>query len=349
MGFEGLAEIMMGIIACIAVVAVIFFIGGGFVLHRFVKKWAIVLPAIYWLLTLLGFIVFFGVDLGGGAFGVVVPIATGLPFTFLALPFAPESGIGSFLGTIFVVVAGTLQYFLLGLMLDAIRKKYKKTKPSGVQSKSLRRLWAGTSFFWIGFVGLGIGFILYAICAELLCVPMSSGVESIVPVFMLGFIIWGNILGCILLHHCWALIQDGEARTSPGKAVGFCFIPVFNIYWPYVAYVGLSKELNAYCENKQIDGRVSERLARSWFILFACGIGLLIGICIFDWIMSFLSYRIDAKTIRDALDMVTELFYSFFIVIPLVGTACIVVFVIMMKQFTNVGRKIIEAKATLQE
>jgi len=32
----------------------------------------------------------------------------------------------------------------------------------------------------------------------------------------------------ILLYQCWKLIPPDIARTTPGKAIGFCFIPFFN-------------------------------------------------------------------------------------------------------------------------
>ena len=78
----------------------------------------------------------------------------------------------------------------------------------------------------------------------------------------------GMVISHILLYRFWCVIQDGEARTTPGKAVGFCFIPFFNLYWIYVAIVGLAEDLNAYCDQRNIDGlRVSEGLALTWFVL----------------------------------------------------------------------------------
>ena len=35
-------------------------------------------------------------------------------------------------------------------------------------------------------------------------------------------------------------------ESTPGQAVGFCFIPCFNLYWQFVAFWGLSKDLNRY-------------------------------------------------------------------------------------------------------
>jgi len=93
----------------------------------------------------------------------------------------------------------------------------------------------------------------------------------------------GYVLLCILLYRFWAVIQDGKPRTTPGKAVGFLFIPFFNFYWAYVAWVGLSKDINAYCRQRNIGApEVNESLALTWFILCFLGIipyvGILVGI-----------------------------------------------------------------------
>jgi hypothetical protein len=45
-------------------------------------------------------------------------------------------------------------------------------------------------------------------------------------------------------------IQDGQPRTTPGKAVGFLFIPFFNLYWMFMAYWGWAKDCNAYISSK---------------------------------------------------------------------------------------------------
>jgi hypothetical protein len=44
----------------------------------------------------------------------------------------------------------------------------------------------------------------------------------------------------------WAAIQDGHARTTPGKAVAFLFIPVFSIYWFVQVIYGWARDYNGY-------------------------------------------------------------------------------------------------------
>lgn len=109
--------------------------------------------------------------------------------------------------------------------------------------ESLRKLWLW--FAWLSGAGLPLIFIFIGIPA----------------------IIAGTVIYYVLLYRFWLLIQDGKARTSPGKAVGFCFIPFFNIYWIYVAVVGLAKDMNLYCKERNIEGPLpSEGLALAQFI-----------------------------------------------------------------------------------
>lgn len=63
-----------------------------------------------------------------------------------------------------------------------------------------------------------------------------------------SLVYWGY-----LMFRCWMLVQDsGCSRTTPGRAVGFCFIPLFNLYWIFVARIGLADEMNNYVQQRQI-------------------------------------------------------------------------------------------------
>lgn len=66
---------------------------------------------------------------------------------------------------------------------------------------------------------------------------------------LLGFAAWGisvfaAIYGYIILYRAWHILQPGGARTTPGAAVGFMFIPLFNLYWVFNVYVGWSTDWN---------------------------------------------------------------------------------------------------------
>jgi len=82
-------------------------------------------------------------------------------------------------------------------------------------------------------VGVGVVFIILA--SSLLCL--------------------GAVMVFILYYKMWKAIQDGNARTSPGKAVGFMFIPLFNIYWIFQALWGYSKDYNEYLRRHSIQAK----------------------------------------------------------------------------------------------
>jgi hypothetical protein len=48
------------------------------------------------------------------------------------------------------------------------------------------------------------------------------------------------ILSAIVHHRCWSLLPESNRKTTPGKAVGFLFIPLFNLYWVFPSFVGLA-------------------------------------------------------------------------------------------------------------
>ena len=73
----------------------------------------------------------------------------------------------------------------------------------------------------------------------------------------LGGVMIGAIgmVGMFGLHYkLWVLLQGRGARTTPLKAVGFLFIPIFNLYWHFVSYYGLAVDMAARCEELGFQG-----------------------------------------------------------------------------------------------
>jgi len=99
------------------------------------------------------------------------------------------------------------------------------------------------------------------------CLVIFGVLFAILGVGILALIA-ATVINYILLYRFWSIIQDGKARTSPGVAVGFCFIPFFNFYWLYVAFVGLAKDMNVYLKERTINSPgISEGLALAWYII----------------------------------------------------------------------------------
>lgn len=56
----------------------------------------------------------------------------------------------------------------------------------------------------------------------------------------------------ILIHKMWKSIQFDQPRYTPGKAVGLCFIPGFNLYWIFPATIGWAKDYNQLLERRRL-------------------------------------------------------------------------------------------------
>jgi hypothetical protein len=55
-----------------------------------------------------------------------------------------------------------------------------------------------------------------------------------------------TVTACIYLYSCWSALPKSMRFTSPGKAVGFMFIPIFNIYWIFMITVKLAEHLQEW-------------------------------------------------------------------------------------------------------
>ncbi|MBU0974051.1 MAG: DUF4339 domain-containing protein [Proteobacteria bacterium] len=116
-------------------------------------------------------------------------------------------------------------------------------KSKKVSSSSLTRL------FWWWFP-----LFLFALPYQLLIIfAFKDFTSPNFTLYALAFLFWiplcaGAVLHYILIYKLWQVVQDGFASTSPGRAVGFMFIPYFNYYWFLPAYYGLAKDLNAYID-----------------------------------------------------------------------------------------------------
>jgi len=121
--------------------------------------------------------------------------------------------------------------------------------------KALRRRLSRTyimfRFFNIGVVAFPLLVFVVGVVLSQLISGLSGGEIAIGFLALLGiaFLTWlvARIMAWfywfLLLYRIWDLIPPREAATTPGKAVGFQFIPFFNIYWNFIAYGELGKYL----------------------------------------------------------------------------------------------------------
>lgn len=86
-------------------------------------------------------------------------------------------------------------------------------------------------------------------------------------------IIASVVFWAMFVFKSWNQIQDGYQRTTSGMAIGFMFIPLFNLYWRFIAAWELTKNLNAYGERYGIQfPRVNEKLSLAACIVWCCAV-----------------------------------------------------------------------------
>ena len=92
------------------------------------------------------------------------------------------------------------------------------------------------------------------------------------------FSLLAAIAALILIYKMWAAIEGFEPRTTPAKALGFMFIPLFNIYWHFVVYLGWTQDYNKIKEqNDEVElPRMPEDIALWVCILPLLSVGLMI-------------------------------------------------------------------------
>jgi hypothetical protein len=140
--------------------------------------------------------------------------------------------------------------------------------------------------------------------AVLLAAPLSIGpavagagdreaMQELLPFTLLGGLIglYAFIVLAIFVYKMWTVVPSSAARTTPGKAVGFLFIPIFNLYWMFVALWGWAKDWNAYAAGA--DGqlrRTSEGLPLVIAVFGAVGgsIGTIAAFAGAPWLASLL-------------------------------------------------------------
>jgi len=84
-------------------------------------------------------------------------------------------------------------------------------------------------------------------------------------------ILYGLSIWNLLLYRAWEAVQDGNARTTPQKAVGFIFIPFYNFYWVFIAWYGLARDYNRYIVGHKVPApKMNEGLFLSFCILSIC-------------------------------------------------------------------------------
>jgi len=129
------------------------------------------------------------------------------------------------------------------------------------------------ALYIITIVGSGIVALAFVVLAM---DPKTTEMAMALPIPILIALIFH----LIFVYKFWKSIQDGHPRTTPGKAVGFLFIPFFNIYWLFQIYPGFATDYNRYIQEKGIPAKpLSQGLLAAMVIL------ILISIPVVNWVV----------------------------------------------------------------
>jgi hypothetical protein len=129
--------------------------------------------------------------------------------------------------------------------------------------------------FLIGFIAMTAGIAAASEASSAggspeIAVTRSAGFGMLFFVIGWIFLMVSAVFFYINLYRAWSCLQAGTPRTTPGKAVGFLFIPVFNLYWFFVAIAGLATDWNRIVAG-YADLRAAPRLNATLFVLFCIG------------------------------------------------------------------------------
>lgn len=108
--------------------------------------------------------------------------------------------------------------------------------------------------------------------------PDVSGVLALLglPLFIVAL-----VFVSLLHHRCWESLPSRFRVTTPSKAVGYLFIPLFNLYWAFISWPKLADGLLAWQKTQRTSVLTDARgLALSYAILFVCSmtLGLIPGV-----------------------------------------------------------------------
>ena len=75
-------------------------------------------------------------------------------------------------------------------------------------------------------------------------------------------------------YHLWSVLPTQFAETTPGKAVGYMFIPFYNCYWVFRSYLAVNRGLNRLADAHRIaPPHANMNLATAAAVFFVIGFG----------------------------------------------------------------------------
>jgi len=121
----------------------------------------------------------------------------------------------------------------------------------------------------------------------------------------LPLIILAIVFISILHYRCWNALPERFRATTPGKAVGYLFIPFYNFYWAFVSWPKLAEGLAEW--QKSVGKPIvtdARSLAMTYAIIFVCSmtVGLIRGFDILIGIAQLVLFIIFYRQIVTAIN-----------------------------------------------
>jgi predicted Zn finger-like uncharacterized protein len=116
---------------------------------------------------------------------------------------------------------------------------------------------------------IGVRIIMGVLGALGLMLTINKGAKStLIAAFAAAdvFLICSVAIEYALFYKMWAAIQDDKVSISPSKAVGFLFIPVFNIYWALLVVTGFAEDYDSFMLRRSIKAK---ELPMSLYLIYA--------------------------------------------------------------------------------
>jgi len=88
------------------------------------------------------------------------------------------------------------------------------------------------------------------------------------PLFVLAI-----VFVSILHYQCWKALPERYRATTPGKAVGYLFIPIYNFYWAFISWPKLAEGIVQWQKSLGKTALADARsLAITYAVIFVCSI-----------------------------------------------------------------------------
>jgi len=108
-------------------------------------------------------------------------------------------------------------------------------------------------WFYTGAWSLGSGLVLAVSIGRVREVILNPGTQlEPLGLVLIAVVACSSAVFLVLIYKMWAALQDGVETTTPGRAVGFLFIPLFNLFWLFKAVGGFPVAYNEYVQRHSL-------------------------------------------------------------------------------------------------